>query len=167
MKTKVPISMGGCLAYIKVYNIDRRSKFINRFLYSKRRLKKIIHSVIDDNVISKEFLLDFIEHCYKNLDKNFDNVEIDYNDNISGMVISSSDANSKVRVSTSKNVNIETIYITINSKSISLPKTINVNNECIYKGNIEGNKEIVEEVNSLLQTVVKKYMDTYIDLVLK
>ena len=94
-------------------------------------------------------------------------IEIDCNDNISGITIFSDNSKSKVRVSTSKNMKIETIYITINSKSTPLPKTINVNNECVYKGNVEGNKEIVQEVNLLLQTVVKKYMDLYIDLVLK
>ena len=166
METKTPISLGGCLAYIKVYNIDRKSKFINRFIYTKRGLKRIIHRVIDDNVINKEFLLDFIDLHAKS-EAQFDGIEIDCNDNISGITIFSDNSKSKVRVSTSKNMKIETIYITINSKSTPLPKTINVNNKWVYKRNVEGNKEIGEEVNLLLQTVVKKYMDTYIDLVLK
>ena len=65
MKKIIP-TMEGCLTYIKVYNIEHKSKFINKFIYNKRKLKNIMSRVIDDNIITKEFLLDFIKYYYKN-----------------------------------------------------------------------------------------------------
>ena len=149
-------------SYILKYIIDRsKFGFINRFIYTKRKLKKIINENIKDIIIDKKMIYDFIYSYFFHPSIKIDNAVPQIRNNICTLCVFNNDT--ELIISINEKQDVSNISVTYKDGK-SIPKVINVNNNLIYRGDIEANRIIIDSFNDILRELIKYYLYMEIDI---